>query len=60
MKNILFVSPIMPFSGISGNTLRVATMTQVLKTLGHKVTFVYSPFQEWNHDKVCSRSGAKL
>ena len=27
-------------------------MTQVLKTLGHKVTFVYSPFQEWDRDKA--------
>ena len=52
MKNILFVSPIMPVSGTSGNTHRVATMTQVLKSLGHKVTFVYSPFQEWDRDKV--------
>lgn len=52
MKNILFVSPIVPFPGASGNTLRVATMTRVLKTLGHKVTFVYSPFQDADRDKV--------
>ncbi len=56
MKNILFVSPIVPVSRTSGNTQRVATMTQVLKTLGHKVTFVYSPFQHADRDSALLES----
>jgi polysaccharide biosynthesis protein PslH len=52
MKNILFVSPILPFPGAAGNTVRVATMTRALKTLGHNLTFVYSSFQDGDRDKA--------
>jgi hypothetical protein len=61
MKKILFVSPIAPIPG-SGNTERLATLTQVLKTLGHKVSFVYTPLQggyldqellgKWGNDMI--------